>query len=179
MRDLLERDDPVAWLSAHTGEDLGPLEAIAANSREAGRDPAHPWLLAPCDLQAIKACGVTFARSMIERVIEERAAGDPARAEQIRTSIAAIIGDSIAALVPGSAEAAHVKSVLQQQGLWSQYLEVGIGPDAEVFTKSQPMSAVGWGASVGILAASQWNNPSPRSCWRSTARARARRHLGQ
>jgi len=161
MRDLLELDDPIGWLSAHTGEDLGPLDVIAANSREAGRNPDQPWLLAPCDLQAIKACGVTFARSMIERVIEERAAGDPTRAEQIRSSIAAIIGNSIAALVPGSAEAAHVKGVLQQQGLWSQYLEVGIGPDAEVFTKSQPMSAVGWGASVGILAASQWNNPEP------------------
>lgn len=161
MRDLLEIDDPVGWLAVALGETIGTLDAIAANSREADRDPAKPWLLAPCDLQAIKACGVTFARSMIERVIEERAAGDPARAETIRASIAVIIGDSIRALVPGSAEAARIKTVLQEQGLWSQYLEVGIGPDAEVFTKSQPMSAVGWGATVGILAASQWNNPEP------------------
>jgi fumarylacetoacetate (FAA) hydrolase family protein len=118
-------------------------------------------LLAPCDLQAIKACGVTFARSMIERVIEERAAGDPSRAEAIRARVAAAIGDSLRNLVPGSAEAAEVKRLLQAEGLWSQYLEVGIGPDAEVFSKAQPMAAVGWGASVGLHPISRWNNPEP------------------
>jgi fumarylacetoacetate (FAA) hydrolase family protein len=118
-------------------------------------------LLAPCDLQAVKACGVTFARSMIERVIEERAAGDPSRAREIRTRVASIIGDSLRDLVPGSEEAAKVKSALIEEGLWSQYLEVGIGPDAEVFSKAQPMSSVGWGASVGLHPISRWNNPEP------------------
>ena len=174
MRDLLELDDPLGWLGSVKGAELAPLDAVAANSREADRDPAEPWLLAPCDLQAIKACGVTFARSMIERVIEERAAGDPSRAETIRGTISSILGDSIRTLVPGSAEAARVKTVLKDQGLWSQYLEVGIGPDAEVFTKAQPMSAVGWGAAVGILEASQWNNPEPEIVLAVDSRGRAR-----
>ena len=118
-------------------------------------------LLAPCDLQAIKACGVTFARSMVERVIEERAAGNPALAAEIRTRLAGAIGDSLRDLLPGSAKAAEVKALLQAEGLWSQYLEVGIGPDAEVFTKAQPMAAVGYGASVGLHPISKWNNPEP------------------
>jgi fumarylacetoacetate (FAA) hydrolase family protein len=174
MRDLIEHDDPAGWLSGVAGEDLGAITAIADNTREATRDVSRPWLLAPCDLQAIKACGVTFARSMIERVIEERAAGQPERADQIRRTIAGVIGDSIRSLVPGSAEAARVKAVLQAQGLWSQYLEVGIGPDAEVFTKAQPMSAVGWGASVGILASSHWNNPEPEVVLVVDSRGRTR-----
>jgi fumarylacetoacetate (FAA) hydrolase family protein len=98
---------------------------------------------------------------MIERVIEERAAGDPARAQEIRKRVAAIIGDSLRNLVPGSEEAAKVKAALIEEGLWSQYLEVGIGPDAEVFSKAQPMSSVGWGASVGLHPISRWNNPEP------------------
>jgi fumarylacetoacetate (FAA) hydrolase family protein len=174
MRDLLELDDPIGWLANVNGTRLGRLDDISANSRETSRDLAVPWLLAPCDLQAIKACGVTFARSMIERVIEERAAGDPARAEEIRASIASILGDSIGALVPGSEDAARVKTILKEQGLWSQYLEVGIGPDAEVFTKAQPMSAVGWGAAVGILEASHWNNPEPEIVLAIDSRGRVR-----
>lgn len=118
-------------------------------------------LLAPCDLQSIKACGVTFVDSLLERIVEERAEGDRQRAREIRASIVDSIGPDIAQVRPGSAEAAKVKRVLQSQGLWSQYLEVGLGPDAEVFTKSQPMSAVGLGAEIGIHAQSQWNNPEP------------------
>lgn len=118
-------------------------------------------LLAPCDLQSIKACGVTFVDSLLERIVEERAEGDRQRAREIRASIVDSIGPDIAQVRPGSAEAAKVKAVLQSQGLWSQYLEVGLGPDAEVFTKSQPMSAVGLGAEIGIHAQSQWNNPEP------------------
>jgi fumarylacetoacetate (FAA) hydrolase family protein len=117
--------------------------------------------LAPTDLQAIKASGVTFAESMVERVIEEQAAGNADRAEDIRTRVKASIGDSLSGIVPGSAKAMEVKAILQAEGLWSQYLEVGIGPDAEVFTKSQPMGAVGWGASVGLHPMSRWNNPEP------------------
>ncbi len=159
IRDLLERDDPAAFVAERSGETLGELAALAADSVEPDGTSSH--LLAPCDLQAIKACGVTFAGSMVERVIEERAAGDAGRAEAIRGRIADAIGTSLRGLVPGSDRAAEVKRLLQAEGLWSQYLEVGIGPDAEVFTKAQPMSAVGWGASVGLHPASSWNNPEP------------------
>ena len=144
MRDLLELLDVAGFVASLSGEDLGPLAAIAAASLEPAEETTR--LLAPCDLQAIKACGVTFARSMVERVIEERAAGNPALAAEIRTRVAGVIGDSLRDLVPGSAKAAEVKALLQAEGLWSQYLEVGIGPDAEVFTKAQPMAAVGYGA---------------------------------
>ncbi len=118
-------------------------------------------LLAPCDLQAIKAAGVTFAGSMIERVIEERATGEPDRADAIRAELAAILGGNLRGVVPGSEKAAEIKAHLQKNGMWSQYLEVGIGPDAEVFTKGQPMSAVGCGADIGVHSASRWNNPEP------------------
>lgn len=160
MRDLLERSDHADFIAAIDGVDLGPLDAWAAKSR-GGAEPNADRLLAPCDLQAVKACGVTFARSMIERVIEESAGGDPTKAETIRARVTTIVGDSLRDLVPGSAEAADVKAMLQKEGLWSQYLEVGIGPDAEVFSKAQPMSAVGWGADVGLHPISQWNNPEP------------------
>lgn len=159
LRDLLEIPDIPAFVAAQTGEDIGGLDEIAAMSTEAGH--AQTRLLAPCDLQAVKACGVTFAGSMVERVIEERAAGDASRAGAIRARVAAVIGDSLRGLVPGSDKAAEVKRVLLAEGLWSQYLEVGIGPDAEVFTKAQPMAAVGWGASVGLHPVSAWNNPEP------------------
>jgi fumarylacetoacetate (FAA) hydrolase family protein len=118
-------------------------------------------LLAPCDLQAVKAAGVTFVASMLERVIEEQARGDPARAESVRRQIVAVIGDNLARIRPGSAEAATLKDVLIRERAWSQYLEVGIGPDAEIFTKAQPMSAVGTGADIGIHPKSEWNNPEP------------------
>jgi fumarylacetoacetate (FAA) hydrolase family protein len=151
MRDLLEMDDPVAWVKGQTGKALFSLEDAVANG----------LLLAPCDLQAVKACGVTFARSMIERVIEEKAAGNPAMAERVRERVTALIGDSLRNLKAGSEEAARVKQALIEEGVWSQYLEVGIGPDAEVFTKGQPMSSVGYGAEVGLHPISKWNNPEP------------------
>jgi fumarylacetoacetate (FAA) hydrolase family protein len=159
MRDLLEQPDIPGFVAAIAGEDIGTLADIATASLEPAADVIR--LLAPCDLQAVKACGVTFARSMIERVIEERAAGDPSRADAIRARVAEAIGDSLRNLVPGSDQAENVKRLLIAEGLWSQYLEVGIGPDAEVFTKAQPMSAVGWGASVGLHPVSRWNNPEP------------------
>ena len=160
MRDLLERDDAVAFVRAAKGEVIGTLAQLTEGSVEAaGEDTLH--FLAPSDLQAIKASGVTFAESMVERVIEEQAAGDADRAEDIRLKVKASIGDSLSGIVPGSDKAMEVKAVLQAEGLWSQYLEVGIGPDAEVFTKSQPMGAVGWGASVGLHPMSSWNNPEP------------------
>lgn len=151
VRDLLELEDPAEWLREASGPTVGNVDEVARSGR----------LLAPCDLQAIKACGVTFARSMLERVIEERAAGDPAKAETLRAKVSGLIGASLRDIRPGSDEAAEVKRALIGEGLWSQYLEVGIGPDAEVFTKAQPMSAVGYGASVGLHPVSRWNNPEP------------------
>jgi fumarylacetoacetate (FAA) hydrolase family protein len=140
---------------------VGSLADALANSMAEGRDTTQPWLLAPCDLQAIKASGVTFVASMLERVIEEQARGDPARADVVRDKIAGVIGDNLRNVRPGSAEALRIKDVLLAEGLWSQYLEVGIGPDAEIFTKVQPMSSVGTGADVGIHRQSTWNNPEP------------------
>jgi fumarylacetoacetate (FAA) hydrolase family protein len=141
------------------GEPIGTLDDLTAASTEASGDTTR--LLSPADLQAIKACGVTFARSMIERVIEERAAGDASRAAAIRGRIGEILGTSLRNLRPGSPEAADVKKVLIAEGLWSQYLEVGIGPDAEVFTKAPPMASVGQGATIGLHPVSKWNNPEP------------------
>src|SRR5690606_39116807 len=118
-------------------------------------------LVAPVDVQAIKACGVTFAVSAIERVIEERARGDASRAAEIRTALEEAIGAGIRAVVPGSAEAMSLKQALIAEGMWSQYLEVAIGPDAEVFSKSPVLSAVGPGAPIGVRSDSSWNNPEP------------------
>ena len=133
----------------------GPIVCTLADALATGR------LLAPCDLQAIRAAGVTFACSLIERVIEERALGDSATAATLRDELTTILGGSLRSLEPGSAAAEEVRRVLVDRGLWSQYLEVGIGPDAEVFTKAQPMSAVGCGAEVGLHPRSRWNNTEP------------------
>ena len=140
---------------------LGAADELVANSVHDTCDPARPFLLSPVDLQCIKAAGVTFAKSAVERVIEERARGDKAKAEDIRGELSARIGADLSAIVPGSAGAARLKEALIEDGLWSQYLEVGIGPDAEVFTKAQPLSSVGLGAQVGVHPASSWNNPEP------------------
>ena len=140
---------------------IGSLGDIVANSTEGHRDSSRPWLLAPCDLQAVKASGVTFVASLLERVIEERARGNPALADGVRREIQAIVGPDLRGVRPGSPEAARVKEVLIARDMWSQYLEVGIGPDAELFTKCPPMAAVGLGARVGIHPASVWSNPEP------------------
>jgi fumarylacetoacetate (FAA) hydrolase family protein len=161
VRDLCEMSDPGAWARSASGRSLGSLEAIAANSFEATRDPSKPWLLSPVDLQAVKASGVTFVVSLLERVIEEQARGSRERAEAIRADITGLIGQDLSQLKPGSAEAMAVKGKLIARGVWSQYLEVGIGPDAEIFTKCQPLASVGYGADVGIHPISNWNNPEP------------------
>jgi fumarylacetoacetate (FAA) hydrolase family protein len=158
---LLELPDAAAAVRTHRGPSIGSAAAIIANSGADRRLDETPWLLAPCDLQAIKASGVTFVASMLERVIEEQARGNPALAESVRKEVVAVIGDDLSRVRPGSPEAARLKQVLLAKNLWSQYLEVGIGPDAEIFTKSQPMSAVGTGAEVGIHPGSEWNNPEP------------------
>jgi len=159
--ELFERAGAPAEIRARSLPRIGTLAAALANASAEDRNLSAPWLLAPCDLQAIKAAGVTFVASMLERVIEEQTRGDPAKAEGVRRKITGIIGDNLRSVEPGSPAAARVKDVLLAEGLWSQYLEVGIGPDAEIFTKSQPMSAVGAGADIGIHRQSTWNNPEP------------------
>lgn len=160
MTDLLNVD-AAASFDKLDGEDLGPLEDFVHEPARMAAGSGASYLLAPCDLQAVKACGVTFAKSMIERVIDERTQGDAVKADALRSRIGELIGGSLANIKAGSPEADAVKTALISEGLWSQYLEVGIGPDAEVFTKSQPMSSVGYGAEVGINPVSDWNNPEP------------------
>ncbi|RWR07056.1 fumarylacetoacetate hydrolase family protein [Paenirhodobacter populi] len=160
MADFLD-DDPAGRFDALTGEVVGTPQDLVLDPAEMGYHSDRPCLLAPCDFQALKACGVTFARSMVERVIDERTSGDPARADALRQRIGTLIGGSLSNIQAGSERAAGVKAALIAEGLWSQYLEVGIGPDAEVFTKSQPMSSVGPGAQIGVNRISSWNNPEP------------------
>ncbi|HTS52599.1 MAG TPA: fumarylacetoacetate hydrolase family protein [Burkholderiales bacterium] len=163
--DLMNSDDPVALattaVKSGRATPIGRVADMLANSAADRRDLSRAHFLSPVDLQAVRACGVTFIASMLERVIEEQAKGDPAAAESIRKSLGAEMGGELRAIRPGSPEAMRLKDSLIRRGMWSQYLEVGIGPDAEVFTKAQPLSAVGTGAEIGILATSRWNNPEP------------------
>ncbi|MDX8479948.1 fumarylacetoacetate hydrolase family protein [Mesorhizobium sp. VK24D] len=161
VRDLCEMKDPAGYVRSAEGKAIGALEDIAANSFEARRDAKKPILLSPVDLQAVKASGVTFVVSLLERVIEEQARGSAEKADAIRADIAGLIGHDLSKLKPGSPEAMEIKAKLISRGAWSQYLEVGIGPDAEIFTKCQPMASVGFGADVGLHPVSTWNNPEP------------------
>jgi fumarylacetoacetate (FAA) hydrolase family protein len=158
---LAEVDHPAEAANAAAGEVLGTLQDIYANTPFDARDTRTPWLLAPHDLQSVKAAGVTFAVSMVERVIEERARGDLDAASALRALIADKLGGDLRGLVPGSERAAELKRFLIGEGMWSQYLEVGIGPDAEIFTKTAPLASRGTGDEIGVLASSQWNNPEP------------------
>lgn len=151
LSDLFDLPNAARKAREHKGEKLATIDdALKANA-----------LLAPCDLQAIKAAGVTFADSLVERVIEERAHGDFMAAQRLRMELSESFGGSLTGVKPGTPAAEEAKKVLMRDGLWSQYLEVGIGPDAEIFTKAQPMSAVGCGAQVGLHPKSEWNNPEP------------------
>jgi len=161
LAELLDRPDVLDVARNAPGPALGSVQAVLNNALDAWPDPALPRLLAPCDLQAIKACGVTFAVSLLERVIEAQAAGNAARAHDLRESLTASLGTDLASIRPGSETAQRLKAEFVARGAWSPYLEVGLGPDAEVFTKAQPMSAVGFGDAVGLHPDSQWNNPEP------------------
>jgi fumarylacetoacetate (FAA) hydrolase family protein len=161
MSTLLDTPVPAKAARTATGQYLCSVEDLLANSQPGARDTSRPWLLAPCDLQVVKAAGVTFAASLIERVIEEQARGDATRAQGLRSQVIGLIGQNLADIRPGSPEAMRLKALLQDQGLWSQYLEVGIGPDAEVFTKAPVLASVGCGDDIGIRSDSAWNNPEP------------------
>jgi fumarylacetoacetate (FAA) hydrolase family protein len=161
MSTLLDTLAPAEAARTATGQYLCNVEDLVANSLPGTRDATRPWLLAPCDLQVVKAAGVTFAASLIERVIEEQARGDANRAQGLRSQVIGLIGENLADIRPGSPEAMELKALLQAKGLWSQYLEVGIGPDAEVFTKAPVLASVGCGDDIGIRSDSAWNNPEP------------------
>ena len=161
MSTLLDALAPAEAVRAATGQHLCSVDDLLANSLPGTRDKSRPWLLAPCDLQVVKAAGVTFAASLIERVIEEQARGDASRAQALRSQVIELIGENLADIRPGSPEAMELKTLLQEKGLWSQYLEVGIGPDAEVFTKAPVLASVGCGDDIGIRSDSAWNNPEP------------------
>ncbi|MBJ3783598.1 fumarylacetoacetate hydrolase family protein [Devosia sediminis] len=161
VRDIAESGRAGEHVRTAPGRAVGDIEAVVSNSRADKPSDTLPRLLAPIDLQAIKASGVTFVVSLLERVIEEQARGDKSRADALRGEILDLIGTDLSQLVPGSDGALKVKAALIEKGVWSQYLEVGIGPDAEIFTKGQPMSAVGHGAQVGLHPISSWNNPEP------------------
>lgn len=160
-RDIAEQADPAAYVASAKGPVIGTLNQLLANSWSGKTDLKAPSLLSPIDLQAVKAAGVTFVVSLLERVIEEQARGDKAKADELRKDILGLVGTDLSQLEPGSPAAMEVKKTLIARGVWSQYLEVGIGPDAEIFTKCQPMASVGFGADVGILPISEWNNPEP------------------
>jgi fumarylacetoacetate (FAA) hydrolase family protein len=158
MADLIERADAALFVERAAGREWILADLVDASLDE---DPGRARMLAPIDLQVVKACGVTFAESLIERVIEERSGGDASRAAEIRESVMTTIGGEISELRPGSPEAARAKAELVELGMWSQYLEVGIGPDPEVFTKAPVLSSVGFGSRIGIPSFSSWNNPEP------------------
>lgn len=160
LTDLLEHNEPLSAVRAAAGTRVASIEALLENSHP-NPDTTKPYLLPPVDLQVIKAAGVTFAASMIERVIEEQAGGDAAKAEAVRAVVHDAIGDNLRTIKPGSEQAMRLKALLIEQGMWSQYLEVGIGPDAEIFTKAPILAAVGSGCEVGIHPKSHWNNPEP------------------
>jgi fumarylacetoacetate (FAA) hydrolase family protein len=161
VAELCETADPAAALGAVEGERIGSLADLLAATPPEARRPDTPYVLSPIDLQVIKAAGVTFIRSLLERVIEEQARGDLTKAEGLRAEILTSIGGELKGLKPGSPQAMAVKDLLVERGLWSQYLEVGIGPDAEVFTKAPTLSSVGTGADIGLHPKSTWNNPEP------------------
>lgn len=160
LSDLLETQSPLQAVRQTPGTFIASVEALLANTGPTP-DPSKPYLLPPLDLQVIKAAGVTFAASMIERVIEEQAGGDMAKAEAVRATVRSVIGDNLRSIVPGSEQAMRLKALLIERGMWSQYLEVGIGPDAEIFTKAPILAAVGSASHIGIHPGSQWNNPEP------------------
>lgn len=161
MSTLLEQGDPVTVVHNTPGRWIGKLDDLLANTADPRGSDSVARLLAPCDLQVIKAAGVTFAGSLVERVIEEQTKGDPQGAAEVRNRIQALVGERLSRIRPGSREAGELKALLIEHGMWSQYLEVGIGPDAEIFTKAPLLSALGTGTEIGLHPGSAWNNPEP------------------
>jgi fumarylacetoacetate (FAA) hydrolase family protein len=160
------------WTGVPYGHDLGEIPDLGL--KRAWEQDQPPRLLAPIDLQCVKAAGVTFAVSAVERVIEERARGNANKAEEIREALKERVGADLRSVEPGTPDAAKLKAAMIADGLWSQYLEVAIGPDAEIFTKSPVLSSVGWGDFIGIRSDSDWNNPEPEIVIVCDARGKAK-----
>lgn len=159
---LINREDVCDFFSSIPGTKvIADFETLARNTLTDNRDPDLPWFISPVDLQPVKACGVTFHESLVERIIEERAAGNKDLAHRIRSDLLEKLGQDFESVAPGSAKALELLTLLRKENLWSQYLEVGLGPDAEIFTKAAPLASVGSGAEIGILPVSKWNNPEP------------------
>ena len=165
VSEILNLDNPLSLIATLIKSNslplIGRVPDLLENTHADNRLPGLPYFLAPCDFQAVRACGVTFVSSMVERVIEEFADGNAIKSAEVRKKLTAEVGSQLNEIVPGSIAATKFKQSLISRGLWSQYLEVGIGPDAEVFNKAQPLSAVGSGAEIGIRSDSSWNNPEP------------------
>lgn len=161
MADLLDRDDCVEFVRSLSAETICTVDELMHNSLNTAPDGDVPVLCAPCDLQVVKASGVTFLVSLLERIIEEKAGGDAAEAQAIRESLQSSIGAELSAVRPGSDTARQLKETLIQRGEWSQYLEVAIGPDAEIFSKAPLMASLGYGDRIGLHPDSKWNNPEP------------------
>jgi len=268
---LCEQENPAEAVKAVTGERIGKLSDILATTARHTKKDDKPYLLSPIDLHAVKAAGVTFAESLVERVVEKMAGGDRDKALGIRigvlSDIATILkkdgalqtlavlrqrydalqgqadnGEALRTLgvevaqlrsesinfketPPGSKPALQIRDLLIMKfaafkideavhkyanddpaaaelvraqltrrfkqvtdavnsgkeegfsdatlkeirdflsglgtGAGKSYIEVGLGPKAEIFTKAQPMSSVGHGADAGYLEESKWNNPEP------------------
>ena len=167
VSELIEFESPAQWIDEQSELPLlCSLAELEQNSlyfthEESMSESSTARLLAPNDLMAVKACGVTFIKSLLERVVEEKAGGDPRRAEQLRQKIISALGENLSEVKPGSPETEALKKELIQEGIWSQYLEVGLGKDAEVFTKHQVLASVSFGHQIGVLSESHWNNPAP------------------
>jgi len=163
MAELLNSADPIERANRATKNCvyLGSLDEVLANSSPETRDPLKPYMLSPIDLHAVKACGMTFVRTMLERAVEEQARQDPGKAAELKKVLEGEVGGALATVEPGSAAAEKLKAALQERGMWSQYLEAGIGPYVEVFTKAQPLSTVGLGAEIGIHPDSKWSHSEP------------------
>jgi len=174
MADLLDHDDCAGFVRGVAGDPVGTVAELLHNSLDRGLRNAAPVLCAPCDVQTVKASGVTFIVSLLERLIEERAGGDARQAQAIRDSLQQSIGVELSSVRPGSDSARRLKGELVRRGEWSQYLEVAIGPDAEIFSKAPPMASVGLGDRIGLHPDSRWNNPEPEIVLAVDSRGRAR-----
>jgi len=174
MADLLDHEDCAGFARGLAGKPLCPLDQLIRDSLHRTPEKPVPVLCAPCDVQAVKASGVTFIVSLLERLIEERAGGDAQKAQAIRDALQQTIGAELTSVRPGSESARQLKQELVRRGEWSQYLEVAIGPDAEIFSKALPMASVGLGERIGLHPDSRWNNPEPEIVLAMDSRGRPR-----
>jgi len=157
MAQLLNAPNPLATLqrALRNCVYLGPLESLLENSTPSTHDPLKPYLLTPIDLQAVKAVGLTFVNGLLQRFADDN--GGAATVAKMEKAAGVALGK----ILPGSEEAARLRTALMEDGLWNDTLEVGFGPDVELFTKAQPLSAVGTGAEIAVLPTSKQTFAEP------------------